>query len=103
MITPQPNKHINIILPYTYMKQGTEIIVQDEAWYLVDYDLASVPGVIFMSFTETNINQQRDSIEESIANIDKLANWTIQASTEISVEPLQEIVPEYYVSKNGII
>ena len=38
MITPQPNKHINIIMPHQLMANGTEIIILDEVWYLVDYD-----------------------------------------------------------------
>jgi hypothetical protein len=42
------------------MKLGTEIIIIDETWYLVDFDKNSVPGIIFMSFTETNFNEQRD-------------------------------------------
>jgi len=38
VITPQPNKYIEIILPHVLMPINTEIIVMDEAWYLVDYD-----------------------------------------------------------------
>ena len=38
VITPQPNKYIQLILPHTTMAINTEIIVLDEAWYLVDYD-----------------------------------------------------------------
>jgi hypothetical protein len=38
VITPQPNKYIQIILPHVTMPINTEIIVMDEAWYLVDYD-----------------------------------------------------------------
>ena len=47
LITPQPNKYINIILPYVHMDLGTEIIIIDETWYLVDFDKNSVPGIIF--------------------------------------------------------
>lgn len=72
VITPQPNKYIQIILPHTTMPINTEIIVLDEAWYLVDYDQNSVPGVVFMSFTETKVNLQRDDLENKIANIDQL-------------------------------
>ena len=60
------------------MALGTEIMVLDEVWYLVDYDQNSVPGVIYMSFTETNLNEQRDSLEQKLANADNLATWTIQ-------------------------
>lgn len=78
VITPQPNKYINIMMPHQLMALGTEIMVLDEVWYLVDYDQNSVPGVIYMSFTETNLNEQRDSLEQKLANADNLATWTIQ-------------------------
>lgn len=65
-------------MPHQLMALGTEIMVLDEVWYLVDYDQNSVPGVIYMSFTETNLNEQRDSLEQKLANADNLATWTIQ-------------------------
>jgi hypothetical protein len=65
------------MMPHQLMELGTEIMVMDEVWYLVDYDQNSVPGVIYMSFTETNLNEQRDSLEDKLANADKLANWEI--------------------------
>ena len=37
-------------------------MVLDEVWYLVDDDRSSVPGISFMSFTETNLNEQRDDL-----------------------------------------
>ena len=42
-------------MPHKLMALGTEIMVMDEVWYLVDYDQASVPGIVYMSFTETNL------------------------------------------------
>ena len=66
------------MMPHQLMALGTEIMVLDEVWYLVDYDQNSVPGVIYMSFTETNLNEQRDSLEQKLANADNLATWTIQ-------------------------
>jgi hypothetical protein len=77
VITPQPNKYINIMMPHQLMDLGTEIMVLDEVWTLVDYDQNSVPGIIYMSFTETNFNEQRDSLEDKLANADMLATWTI--------------------------
>lgn len=102
MITPQPNKHINIIMPHQLMANGTEIIILDEVWYLVDYDQNSVPNIIFLSFTETNVNEQRDDLNAKIANIDKKANWTIEASKSQTVLPGAMIVLDYNIYKNGI-
>ena len=101
-ITPQPNKYINIIMPHKLMALGTEIMVMDEVWYLVDYDQASVPGIVYMSFTETNLNKQRDSVEEGIANIDKLADWDISMLKNRVVTAGEVFEIGYTVSKNGI-
>ena len=103
VITPQPNKYIQLILPHTTMAINTEIIVLDEAWYLVDYDQNSVPGIVFMSFTETNINELRDDVENKIANADKIAAWTIVSPSEQYVLPHSEVTLDYVVQKNGII
>ena len=101
-ITPQPNKYINIIMPHKLMALGTEIMVMDEVWYLVDYDQASVPGIVYMSFTDTNLNKQRDSVEEGIANIDKLADWDISMLKNRVVTAGEIFEVGYTVSKNGI-
>lgn len=102
MITPQPNKYTNIILPHTIMPINTEIMVMGEVWYLVDYDQSSVPGITFMSFTETNVNQQRDDVKNAIANADNLAQWSITAAATQQVKPKSEVIVECYVSKNGV-
>jgi len=85
------------------MAINTEIMVLDEVWYLVDYDQASVPGVIYMSFTETNLNEQRDSVEDSIANIDKQAEWTIDMLSSRVVEPNAIFDLNYAILKDGVI
>ena len=103
VITPQPNKYINLILPHTLMAVNTEIMVLDEVWYLVDYDQNSVPGIVFMSFTETNLNLQRDDLENQIANADQLATWSIQAAETQTVAPKEEIVVSYSILKNGVV
>ena len=103
VITPQPNKYINIIMPHQLMPLGTEIMILDEVWYLVDYDQNSVPGIVFMSFTETNFNEQRDSLEDKLANADKLATWEIQMLKERDVEANSIIDLNYTILKNGVI
>lgn len=103
LITPQPNKHIELILPYTNMKLGTEIIIIDETWYLVDFDKNSVPGVIFMSFTETNFNEQRDGEVNGsmIANRDTLPKWKIDLPSHRYVEARDRFTVTYFITKNG--
>lgn len=103
LITPQPNKYIELILPYTDMKLGTEIIIIDETWYLVDFDKNSVPGVIFMSFTETNFNEQRDGEVngQMIANKDTLPKWKIDLPSHRYVEARDRFTVNYFITKNG--
>ena len=102
VITPQPNKYINIMMPHQLMDLGTEIMALDEVWYLVDYDQNSVPGVIFMSFTETNFNEQRDSLEDKLANADRLATWEIQMLKNRVVEANSIVDLNYTILKNGV-
>ena len=101
VITPQPNKYINIIMPHQVMTINTEIMVLDEVWYLVDYDQNSVPNVVFMSFTETNLNLQRD--KEGIANYDKLSKYSIEIAAEQKVQAGSEVVVEYNILKDGVM
>lgn len=102
VITPQPNKFINIIMPYQLINLGTEIMVINEVWYLVDYDQNSVPGIMYASFTETNFNEQRDSLENKIANIDQLATWEINMQDNRIVEPNSIFELNYTILKNGV-
>lgn len=102
MITPQPNKHINIILPRTHIRRDTEIIVVGEAWRLVDYDQNSVDGISFMSFTESKINEQRDDLEQGIANIDTQTTWSIDLAPQRNVIAGEVFSPVYSILCNGV-
>lgn len=103
VITPQPNKYINIMMPHQLMDLGTEIMVLDEVWTLVDYDQNSVPGVIYMSFTETNFNEQRDSLEDKLANADMLATWTIDMLEQRTVAANSMFELNYAILKDGVV
>lgn len=101
LITPQPNKYINIMLPFRKIKQGTEIMVLDEVWSLIDDDRNSVPGISFMSFTETNFNEWRDDLTNNLANADNVAGWTISLSSHRHVTPNSTFDIGYTIYKNG--
>lgn len=102
MITPQPNKHINIILPRTHIRRDTEIIVVGEAWRLVDYDQNSVEGISFMSFTESKVNEQRDDIEQGIANIDTQVVWSVDLAPSRQVAANEVFSIVYSILRNGV-
>lgn len=103
LITPQPNKFIEIIMPYHYWEKTTEILLRDEAWYLVDYDKVSVEGLIYLSFTESKVNELRDSNELEIANYDRLKEVTIDGDDVIHVRANELFYPKYTIYLNGKI
>ena len=90
-------------MPKQSIPKGTEIIVGDENWYLVDYDIVSVPEIIFMSFTEGKYNELRDDLNGQLANADKLNKWEIKIAPEANVSQGEIIQPIFSISKNGII
>lgn len=103
LITPQPNKFIEVIMPYQFIEKTREIILYEEAWTLVDYDRVSVPGIIYLSFTESKVNELRDDVAAQIANIDKLQDWSINAPLSYSMKVGEEFTPSYTLLKNGIV
>lgn len=77
MITPQPNKVLEVIMPYQFIKRNTKIISNQEAWYLVDYDKQTIPGIVYLSFTESAINIFDDESSQDIADKDKIGLYSI--------------------------
>ena len=80
-------------MPKQSIPKGTEIIIGDENWYLVDYDIVSVPEIIFMSFTEGKYNELRDDLNDQLANADKLNKWEIKIAPEANVSQGEIIQP----------
>lgn len=72
LITPQPNKYAEIVMPKVEIDRGTNFIIEDEGWKLVELDWTSVPGIIYLSLTESKINYQYDDTDVDIADTDKL-------------------------------
>ena len=88
LITPQPNKYAEIIMPRKQVNRGTNFIIEDEGWQMVESDFTSVKGIIYMSLTENKVNysynEERkeaygyDDIEVEVADTDKLAFPTLK-------------------------
>lgn len=103
LITPQPNKYAEIIMPKNEVARDTSFIVEDEAWSVVEYDHSSVPGVMYISLTEEKINLIYDDVENCIADTDKLAKYEIVVPTEKQNFIVGSIVsPVFTITKNGI-
>ena len=79
LISPQPNKFAEIIMPRPILEgvdkdqlmRGINFIIEDEAWTVIECDWTSVEGVIYMSLTESKVNYQYDDREVDVADTDR--------------------------------
>ena len=103
LITPQPNKYLEVLMPRYPIDRATNFIVEEESWTVVEYDHTSVPGVIYLSLTEGKINLIYDDVENNIADTDKLAKYEFISTPEkqnFSIgDPIQLT---YTLTKNGV-
>ena len=77
LISPQPNKYAEIIMPRREIDRGTNFIIEEESWSLIEYDHTSVPGVIYLSLTENKVNLIYDDLVNNIADTDKRAHYSL--------------------------
>lgn len=103
LISPQPNKYAEIILPRRPIDRATNFIIEEESWKVIEYDHTSVPGVIYLSLTENKINLIYDDVENKIADTDKRAKYELVLPPSVQRFALgAEIAPVYTIMKNGI-
>lgn len=103
LITPQPNKYAEIIMPRKQIDRATNFIIEDESWSVVEYDHTSVPGIIYLSLTENKVNMIYDDLVADLADTDKLAKYTISAAQETQKFNVGDVVaPIFTLMKNGI-
>ena len=103
LITPQPNKYAEIIMPRYPIERATNFIIEEESWKVIEYDQTSVPGVIYLSLTENKINLMYDDLQNKIADIDKRAKYELLLPDTIQRFALNSIIePVYTITKNGV-
>ena len=103
LISPQPNKYAEILMPRYPIDRATNFIVEQESWTVVEYDHTSVPGVIYLSLTQGKINSIYDNVPNDLADTDKIANY------QLSIPPITQrfnvgdaIKPVFTLTKNGV-
>ena len=102
LITPQPNKYAELLLPRYPIDRATNFIVEEESWTVVEYDHTSVPGVIYLSLTEGKINSIYDDIKNDIADLDKLAKYQLVLPEEKQTFKIGEPINIHFsLFKNG--
>ena len=103
LITPQPNKFAEILMPRFPINRSTNFIIEDESWNVIEYDHTSVPGTIYLSLTEGKINLIYDDTENNIADMDRLAKYELLVPETAQIFNLNnEIEPQFTLVKNGI-
>jgi len=102
LITPQPNKYAELLMPRYPIDRATNFIVEEESWTVVEYDHTSVPGVIYLSLTEGKINSIYDDVKNNIADTDKLAKYNLVMPPLTQIFHLGDhIQPIFTLTKNG--
>ena len=81
LISPQPNKFAEIIMPRPIVKKGTadydqlmrgiNFIIENEGWVVIECDWTSVEGIVYMSLTESKVNYQYDDRNIDVADTDR--------------------------------
>ena len=103
LITPQPNKYAELLMPRYPIDRATNFIVENESWSVVEYDHTSVPGIIYLSLTEGKINLIYDDTENNIADLDKLAQYQVVLPENEQIFAIGDIIaPTLTIMKNGI-
>ena len=104
LITPQPNKYAELLLPRYSIDRATNFIVEEESWTVVEYDHTSVPGVVYLSLTESKINSIYDDVKHQIADLDKLAKYKIDIPAHVQTFAVgTEIKINFTLMKNDIV
>lgn len=81
MITPQPNKFMEIITSRTNIELGQKFLIDETAWFVVESDYISVKDILYLSLTEDKKDLYVDDIDNNIANIVDLNKFTLDIQT----------------------
>ena len=104
MITPQPNKFMEIITSRTNIELGQKFLVDETAWFVVESDYISVKDILYLSLTEDKKDLYVDDIENNIANIIDLNKFVLEIQTnEIKIGIEEEYQLEGRIYLNGLL
>ena len=103
LITPQPNKYAEILMPRRVVDRATNFIIEEESWQVIEYDHTSVPGTMYLSLTENKINLIYDDTQNKIADLDKRAKYELVLPPTVQIFNVGEVIqPIYTIMKNGV-
>lgn len=86
MITPQPNKYLEIITSRKDIELSQRFLIDETAWSVVETDYISVKGIIYLSLTEDKKDLYEDDVNNDIADIVDLNKFQLKLEeTEITL------------------
>lgn len=102
LITPQPNKVAEIVLPkISDLEKYTNLIIDEEGWYVIETDIVSVNGVMYATLGEQKVNFINDDLENKIANSDKINEYEVEIPTlQLQYQSSETISPIFIAYKN---
>lgn len=104
LITPQPNQWLEMLVPAKKtIKMDQKFIIDGRAWFVDEYDATSSKGVTYYSLTEDKIDRMDDSIENGLANANKLDCYKIVIQDEISCGLNDNYIISPTVYNDGVI
>ena len=104
LITPQPNQWLEMLVPAKKtIKMDQKFIIDGRAWFVDEYDATSSKGVTYYSLTEDKIDRMDDSIENGLANANKLDCYKIDIQDEISCGLNDSYIIDPVVYNDGVI
>lgn len=69
LITPQPNQYLEMLVPSNdSIKLGQKFIIDQRAWFVVEYDKTSAPGITYYSLTQDKVDRQDDDVDNGLAD-----------------------------------
>ena len=104
MITPQPNKYMEIITARNDVQLGQKFLVNETAWSVVESDYISVKDILYLSLTEDKKDLYVDDIENNIANIVDLNKFELvvqENDITLSVNDTYQLNGKVYL--NGVL
>ena len=101
LISPQPNKFAEVIMPRLVfatnsedldrLMRGITFIIENEGWTIIECDWTSVEGISYMSLTESKVNYEYDDRIVDVAELDRLTFPTLKNTYTIG----DIIIPEF--------
>ena len=95
IIASEPNKFMEIIMPFTTnIKREQRFIVDGEAWYVIEFDSSSVDGITYITLGEDRKDLQNDLLIAQ-GDSEDLAEYKEENKFYISIAENNPVVERY--------